>query len=608
MDFEYICQVLESLENTSKRLEKTTLIATALKKASPQEARNIVLLLQGRIYPLYNTQNLGIAAQNALKAISISSGFAKKELLTLWKKTGDLGLVAHKALAQKRQQTLFSQTLTLEKVFANLDKAAKAQGDGSTDTKIKLLADLLSNANQRQAVYIIRLALEVLRIGVGVGTIKDALIWAYIPSVSGLTQEEALETQEQTEQSTYSLIELCNSDALNFSIPKQKRAAYIQISDMITRAVDIYNDIGEVTSLLAQKQFEPLIDAKPRVMQPLQVMLAKKVASVIDGFDTVGKPLCAEYKYDGFRLQIHKQGENISLFTRKLEDVTKQFPEVVHAVQKHVHLHTCILDCEAVGFDPQTKNFTAFQKISQRIRRIHDIEKTAKELPVQIMIFDILLCETQNMLDAPFLQRREKLEQNIEPQEYLIELSTLLTTNDPEKVEQLYTKALQQGHEGLMLKNKDAPYKPGSRVGYMVKLKPIMETLDLVITQASWGEGKRANVLTSFTLSCIDEDNQLREIGKVGTGFKETGDLSFEQMTQLLTPHILTEEGKDITVKPEIVLEIAYEEIQQSTTYSSGFALRFPRVIAILPARSLQDCSSVSLIEELYETQRNSTR
>ena len=305
--------------------------------------------------------------------------------------------------------------------------------------------------------------------------------------------------------------------------------------------------------------------------------------------------------------QIHKKDNEIKIFTRRLDDVTKQFPEVVDYVAKHVKGNNFILDSEAVGFDPKTGKYLPFQSISQRIKRKYDIEQMSKKFPVELNVFDVVSFEGRNLLKEPFRKRREILEKNIRPAEKKIVLAKQLVTDDVKKAQKFYDESLKMGEEGVMAKNLDGIYKPGSRVGYGVKVKPVMETLDLVIVGAEWGSGKRSGWLSSFSLACRDADTgEFLEIGKVGTGIKELEGIgvTFEQLTELIKPLVTEEKGRIVKIKPKIVVEIKYGEIQKSPTYGSGFALRFPRLMKLRDDKGADEASELEYVEELYYGQK----
>jgi DNA ligase-1 len=288
--------------------------------------------------------------------------------------------------------------------------------------------------------------------------------------------------------------------------------------------------------------------------------------------------------------------------------VTSQFPEVVEYIGKFVDADSYILDAEAVGFDRRTKKYLPFQSISQRIKRKYDIDRLAQEFPVELNIFDILKLDDKSLLKTPFRERRLLLDRIVKIAPYKVVVAKQLVTADAEEAGEFYKEALASGNEGVMFKNLEGIYKPGSRVGYGVKVKPVMESLDLVIVGAEWGEGKRSGWLTSLMLACYDPDTgAFLEIGKVGTGMKEKAELgvSFEEITNLLKPNIIKEKGRQVSIKPSIVVEVNFEEIQKSPTYSSGYALRFPRVMRIRDDRVPEECSDLSLVEDLYSTQRS---
>src|SRR3989344_8222533 len=311
-------------------------------------------------------------------------------------------------------------------------------------------------------------------------------------------------------------------------------------------------------------------------------MLFQKAHDIEDAFERVGKPCAFEYKYDGFRLQIHKKSGKITLYTRHLENVTKQFPEVVKYAETHIDADNFILEGEAVGFDPKTKKYKPFQFVSQRIKRKHDIEELSKKLPVELNIFEVIYLNGKNCIKEPYEKRREMIEKIIKEEKWKIIIAKQIVTSSEKDAKKFYEEALANGQEGTMAKNMKGIYKPGSRVGFGVKIKPTMDTLDLVIVGAQWGEGKRSKWLSSFTIACLDEDTgEYVELGNVGTGIKELeGEgVTFDQLTKLLQPLIIEDKGKTVKVTPKIVVEVDYEEIQKSPTNSSGYALRFPRVV-----------------------------
>ena len=581
MKYSSLAEIYDSLEKTSKRLEKTFIISKLLKKTNEDDINHITLLLQGRLFPLWDETTLGVSDKLVIKAISIASGTSADKIQQEWKKIGDLGRVAEKLMTKKSQATLFSESLSVNKVFDNLRKLPLQEGYGSVDQKVKLMAELLSNAKPLEARYIVRTALEDLRVGVGSGSIRDAIVWAFF--------EEEININYNPETK---------------NINPDKREEYKKYTELVQEAFDLKADFGIVAKIIMTKGEEGIAELTLEAGNPLNVMLYQKVSTIKEAFEKVGRPAAFEYKYDGFRMQIHKNKEGIKIFTRRLDDVSKQFPEVVEFANELVKGDSFILDSEAVGYDPKSGKYLPFQSISQRIKRKHDIHKMAKDFPVEINVFDILKFEGKNMLKKPFIERRNLAETIIKPVKKKLVLAKQLVTANEEEANAFYQEALNMGEEGIMAKNLESIYKPGSRVGYGVKVKPVMEPLDLVIVKAEWGTGKRSGWLTSFTLACKKGDEFL-EIGKFGTGLKELEEegISFGQVTDLIKPHIISEKGKEVTIKPRIIIEVNYEEIQKSPTYASGYALRFPRFVRLRDDKPLSEVSDINLVEELYNQQ-----
>jgi len=583
MKYLELVELYENLEKTSKRLAKTNLIAELLKKTKDEDLDEIMLLLQGRIFPKHDEREMGVANRLVIKAISKATGIDGAKVENEWKKTGDLGLTAEGLIKDKKQKTLFHQDLTLKRVFENLRKLPDITGSGAVEKKLQLISELLTSAKPLEAKYIVRTVLQEMRVGIGEGSVRDAILWAYFSEEAGLryNKEENKVKYENNER-------------------------YKEILNAVQRSYDLTNDFAE-TARLAKKErgFKALSKVEITPGKPIKVMLALKVDTVEEAFERVGKPCDAEYKLDGFRMQIHKFDNKITIFTRRLENVTKQFPDVVRYVKEGVRGNSFIIDCEAVGYDPKTKKYMPFQNISQRIKRKYDIEKMEKELPVELSVFDIIYCNGENYLHEPFEKRRKLIEKIVKEQKRKIVVVRNIITSKKEDIEGLFKESINAGNEGVMLKKLDSPYKPGARVGYMVKYKGTAETFDLVIVGAEHGEGKRANWITSYILACRS-NGQLKTIGKVSTGLKEKDEegLSFNQMTKLLKPLIESEKGKRVYVKPKIVIEVGYGEIQKSPTYESGFALRFPRVIKLRPDRGPKDCTTLDEIKKLYNKQK----
>lgn len=555
MLYSRLAEVYEKLEATKKGLEKTSIIADFLPEI--KEEPSTIYLLQGRFFADYDERETGISEQLAIKAIAKVAGVSEEKVVSEFKKTGDLGKTIELLLSKGKQHSLFAAKLTTKKVLENLRKLPETEGKGAVDKKIGIISELLNSTSGKEAKYVIRTVLGDLKVGIGSGLLRDAIAeFAFHPQ----TIEEK----------------------------KVK-------GELIQTAYDKATDFAEIfeKSIKGEKELEN-ISLTPG--KPVKVMLYPKAKDIANAFEIVGKPAAIEFKYDGFRMMINKDEKgNVEIFTRRLDNVTKQFPDAVKFVKEHVNADTFIIDCEAVGFDGKTKKYKQFQDISQRIKRKYDIEKLEKELPIELNIFDIIYYNGKSLISEPFLERRKVIEKIIKVSPYKIRLAEQIITDSEDEAEKFYNRALEEGQEGVMVKNLGAIYKPGARIGYAVKLKPDARELDLVITGAEWGTGKRAGWLTSFDVSCRDENDELMEVGKVSTGLKEKKEegLSFEDLTELLKPLVTSEDGKKVSVKPEIVVMVGYQDIQKSPTYTSGFALRFPRMVRLRPDRGLNDIATV---------------
>lgn len=598
-----LAKIYEKLESTTKRLEKTYYLSEFLKVTPAEELEMIILLLNGRVFPLWDERNIGVASKLVIRAISLGTGISTGEIEELFRKTGDLGDVAGNLAGRKRQTTLFRQELTVSKVFENLQKLETMEGTGSVDRKLSLIAELLTSAEPIEALYLIRTVLQELRVGVGAGSIRDAIIWAYFPDAVGF--------QKCGCGALMPSIEKCLKCGKELKVKQRKtEEGYTHVLDAVQQAYDLTNDFGLVARTARTSGLEGLRKIELRIGTPVKVMLALKAESMEDALKGVGIPAAVEYKYDGFRMQVHRSGDMIIIFTRRLENITAQFPEVVKYVRKSVSSESFILDGEAVGFDPKTKRYLAFQSISQRIKRKYGIEEMARDYPVELNLFDILYLNGRTLIHEEFKKRRKFLESIVTPSERRIVVARQEIVSDVVAARKFFNESEEAGNEGIMFKNISAPYKPGARVGHMVKFKEVMEGLDLVIVGAEYGEGKRSGWLTSYLVACQDSDGNLLEIGKVGTGVKEKSEagVSYEQFTEMLKPLIRSTKAKFVKVRPSIVIEVYYEEIQKSPTYSSGYALRFPRFVRLRADRGIEDISTIKEVEELYKSQRHSRK
>ncbi len=569
MKYSILAKTYESLEKTSSKLAKTDILAELLKETPSSHLSKVTLLIQGIVFPKFTGNEL--ATQMMLKAIAKTTGFSPEEIEKRFKKTGDLGFVAEECIKSKKQNTLLKKELDVDTVFNNLQQLAFVTGSGSQDKKLNLISELLVSAKPEEAKYIVRTILGDLRVGVAEGIIRDAIAKAFLLK--------------------------------NDSDKKE-------VLQILEHALNILPDFGEIATIAKDKGINGLKKVKVRLGNPIQVMLGEKAESIKEVVDDFGKVI-SEFKYDGMRAQIHKSGDKIWIFTRRLEDVTKQFPDLVELCKKGLKPKECLVEGEVIGIDPKTKSPMPFQILSQRIQRKYDIEKAMKEIPIQINLFDVVYVEGEMLFNKPLKERRKILEKIINPIPKKFMLAKQILTDDIKSIEKFYEEALNENQEGLFLKVPDSEYVFGRHVGGWYKIKPTMETLDLVIIGATWGTGKRTGWFGSFILGCRDEKSgKFLECGMLGTGVKEKKvkkeDITFKELTELLKPFILSEKGTKIQIKPKIVISVDYQEIQKSPNYESGFALRFPRFISLRSDKGLNDVDTVERIKYLYSLQNKS--
>ncbi len=563
MKYLSLVEVYERLAATRKHGEKTTVLADWLKELHKAGKYEWIYLLRGKVVPDYDTREYGISGQLAIKSIAHAFGIESDIIVQRYKKLGDLGDIAAEFSEKRKQRALFSKVLSISNVFDTLQKLLTIGGQGAVEKKIGCIAELLGIATAREARYVIRTLLQDLRVGVADALLTDALSAAFFAG------------EEDMRERLTEAYDLANDSALVFAAAAHGRKGLDSISVVPGR--------------------------------PIKVMLPVKVTNIAEAFRICGKPAALEHKYDGFRMLINYDGKRVTLFTRKLENVTAQFPDVVAAVKKYVKAKSFILDSEVVGYNPETKKYMPFEAISQRIRRKYDIEQLIEKLPVEINVFDVLYFNGKSVLQMPFIERRKLLEKLIFTKEWVIRVSRQFVTGDEDKAEAFYAEALKSGEEGIMIKALDAHYKQGRHVGYLVKLKPVVNDIDLVIVGAEYGSGKRAGWLTSYVVACRTQDG-FAEVGMVSSGLKEKEEAgtSYDEMTQILKPLIIDSQGNSVRVQPKVIVSVTYQNIQTSPSYLSGYALRFPRITYYRPDRTTSDIATLADIEECVEKEQNS--
>ncbi|MFB6166868.1 MAG: ATP-dependent DNA ligase, partial [Candidatus Nanohaloarchaea archaeon] len=541
MDYSRLVDAYQELEATQSNLEKTSILAELFREAEPGELEILGHLAMGRAFPAWKDLEMGIGSKLMVKALSRATGMEESKVEDEWRDTGDLGDTAANLVEGKKQSTLSEKELTPESVQENLERIASMEGEGSEDKKISRISELVTFASPEDAKYLVRTIIEDLRVGVGEGTVRDAVAEAFFAEVvDGKKFTEKLEDEDrdvaieeglEDEVRGYGLFDsfeeendvdfvdpeevdlqgLWREDGYDLLVVEDDSRWKDRLKGMVQHAYDVSTDLGKVARIAREEGAEGLEELEMELFRPVKVMLAQKAEDMEDGFDSVGDEdgrAALEYKYDGFRVQLHKQGDKVKVFSRRLEDVTEQFPDIVKAVREQVDAEKCIIEGETVAYDPEDGSMVPFQKLSKRIKRKYNIQEMVNKIPVTVYLFDVLELEDDTMIEEPLKERWESLNGIVEEKEGKGGLKTAhhVETSDMEEARTFYQEALNDEQEGIMLKNLQAGYQPGSRVGYMMKLKPVMETLDLVIVEADWGEGRRSDWLGSYMLACRDEE------------------------------------------------------------------------------------------------------
>lgn len=548
--FQGFAELCQKVEGVSSTLEKIDLVAAFLAGLEEPELAIASNFVMGTVFPPGSDLVMGVGPSILYEAIIRACGCSADFVSELLRETGDPGLVASKVVEKRRPQNfasfMGSDQVSITDVYQRFLAVSKASGRKSHELKVKNLQYLFSQASSLEAQYIARLAIEDLRIGVGEGGVRDALAKAF-----GRAAEE------------------------------------------VERGYNLTNDMGLVA---VSAKRGTLSELSVMINRPMKMMLAQLSESIPAALQEMGTA-AIEWKYDGARVQIHKDDKKVRIYSRRLENVTASLPEISRAALKQIQAKSAILDGEAVALSSDGRP-RAFQEILKRFRRKYNVERLATEIPLSLFLFDIIYLNGQSVIDLPLLERRKLLAGIADPSL----LASQVLSDKTEVAEEIYKKALDAGHEGIMLKNPSSVYAPGKRGKNWLKVKPIMETLDLAVIGAKWGEGRRATFLGSYRLACHDpETGKLLDVGWVATGLT---DESLAELTEMFKGLIIVQKGMEIELKPAVIFEVAYEEIQRSPNYSSGYALRFPRLVSVRDDKSLEEADTLERVVSLYRMQR----
>ncbi|MEM2419571.1 MAG: ATP-dependent DNA ligase [Candidatus Bathyarchaeia archaeon] len=547
-----LAQLCEKLEVMRKRTSMVSLVSDFLKSLEPDEVEPAVSMILGRALPKYSEQTLEVSWATLSGIIMRITGVDWKVFTDAFSKTGDIGAATKMVFeisGVKRQLSLFEKVLTIKDVRKSFEAIADAVGPGSREKKERLLEALLSSASPLEAKYLVKIIIGEMRTGFHEGLMEQAI-----------------------------------SEA--FHVPLE----------VVQRASMILGDIGVVATTARVKGKEGLLKVGFKVFRPVKLMLAQMANDVAEALKEHGGKTAFEYKLDGARVQIHKEGEVVKIFSRRLTDVTESLPEIVEAVKRNIKTESAILEGEVIAVD-SGGNPLPFQHLMRRFKRVHEVEDVASTIPVKLFLFDILYLNGQSLIGLPYLQRRQILAKNAGE----IPLTKQIVTDSVEEAERFLREATDTGHEGLMAKKIDSNYVPGVRGKRWLKIKPTLPPLDLVIVAAEYGYGKRHGWLSDYYLAARDAETG--EFLTVGKTFKGLTDAEIVEMTKRLKELAIREESRRIFVIPKIVVEVAYNEVQKSPKYWCGMALRFARITRIRDDKTPEEADTIQRFREIYESQ-----
>ena len=559
----------------------TSLLVELIKKTPGDEIRRVVYLLQGKLYPDFEGIELGVAEKLLIKAVAEVTGKTEKAVESDYKKTGDLGSTVERLVQKKSQTTLSKRALTINSVYGTFDKIAHATGSGSVDMKVRLLGSLLNDANPLEGKYIARMAVGKLRLGVADMTVLDALAVAH---GGDKTAREPLE-----------------------------------------RAYNLSSDLGLVAEVAASEGMKGIEKFKISVGRPIRPMLCERLPDPTGILEKLGGEGAAEYKYDGLRVQAHLAGENVHLFSRRLENITTQFPDIATNLRRSIQAKEAIVEGECVAVDPNTGDMLPFQVISQRRGRKYELTRVAEEIPVTAFLFDILDFNGRDLTRLTYTERRKQLVGIVKPSDH-VALANQTVVRSPEKLEQLMEEAVSAGCEGLVVKSisDQSVYQAGSRGWLWIKYKrsyksEVQDTFDLVPVGAFAGRGRRAGTYGALLMAVYNKSDDVFEtICKLGSGFTDEDLANLPRIldpfrTAHRNPRVNSLMEADAWFTPSLVLEVAADEITLSPLHTcargavrpvSGLALRFPRFTSKWRKdKSAEDATTAQEALEMYRKQ-----
>ncbi len=536
--------VLERVRATASKKEKVSLLASYLKGLEPKDAEFATRLSVGRSSERGSADEARVGYSTLVEVILDLTGRGQSQLSAAYLEQGDLGEVAQEFLSEKRAQPLFEARLSLDDVKSAFETLRSAKGKGSLELRKKVVESLFLRSSPVEAKYIVKALTGEMRTGVVDGLLEEAIAAAY-------------------------------------SVPK----------DLSARAHMAIGDIGSMARAAASGE---LASVRLRPFHPVNFMLAEPLPTAEEVAAHFSGKAYAEYKYDGVRAQVHRLDGLVRIFSRRLEDITSSFPEVEGMFRSDGR--DFILDGEIVPFAEGRP--LPFQLLQRRLRRQRSFEQAAQKAPVMYFAFDALLLGEDELVDEPLGKRRDALTEVIGGSGAALAHSDLVGSS--EEVAESFRRSRDLGFEGLVVKDPESRYSMGRRGSGWVKLKEELDTIDAVIVAAEYGNGKRAGVISDYTFAVLD-GGELRTIGKAYSGLT---DAEIGEMTKRLKESTVKNQRYRMVVRPEIVIEVAFDSIQRSDRHDSGYALRFPRIKRIRTDKAVSDIDTMEKVERIFSSQK----
>jgi DNA ligase-1 len=546
--FARLAHLGEQLEQTTKRRELAALLADFLRGLSPEEIPPAVRLTIGQVFPEWDGRALNVSWKTVMAVmdgLTDASPAIRDEIAT---QAVDGGQAVRLLLERARRQPPSPPPLTILEVFHTFEDIAETAGKGSRARKEAFLRGLLVRATAVEAKYLVKVVYQEMRHGVSEGIMLDAIA----------------------------------------------KAAGVK-TRLVRRANQLWGDLGEVALVALTEEEAALKKASVRLFRPLKPMLAQTAGDLAEAFERYEGRVALEYKLDGARVQIHRQGDEVRIYSRNLAEVTASLPDVVAEVKDQLAAEEVILEGEAVAVDAQGRPLP-FQHLMRRFRRKHAVAATVEEIPIQLHLFDILHLNGKTLVDAPYKERWAALEKAAGR----LNLVRRLIPKTVEEGEAFAKAAYGDGHEGVMAKDLESAYTPGVRGKSWLKLKHVL-SLDLVIVAADWGYGRRHGWLSNYHLAARDADTG--EYLVVGKTFKGLTDGEFQEMTERLLALERSRKGGTVFVQPQVVVEVLFNEIQESSQYRSGLALRFARISRGREDKTAAEADTIQTLRQLYDQQ-----